>query len=121
MPHSKAALMREKKARGMSTGDIARLFGVSYHNAYQVVVVHAGANERTPAGSSSANSAIEANADFTALSWPELFAVIAAPAQTRAEKGRRLEATAEADRRDPSGTWLDKQALWEKASGHSSD
>lgn len=35
--------MRAARARGMSTGDIARLFGVSYHHAYAVVVTHAGA------------------------------------------------------------------------------
>lgn len=53
MPLSRSAQMRAARARGMSTGDIARLFGVSYHHAYAVVVTHAGAAPGRAPGSSS--------------------------------------------------------------------
>lgn len=42
---SLAAQMRRKKAEGYSTGQVARLFGVSYHQAYQAVVRDAGARD----------------------------------------------------------------------------
>lgn len=39
---SAAAQMRAARAEGLSVGEIARLFGVSYHHAYANVVTKAG-------------------------------------------------------------------------------
>lgn len=114
MALSKAAQMREKKQQGMSVGDIGRLFGVSYHYAYQVTVVHAGRTARA-----AAEPAAPSATALAAMSWPQLFAVMAkvpepGAVETRAQIAARVAATNAADNKDPSGAWLDRFEAWKK-------
>jgi hypothetical protein len=91
--------MREKRQRGMSVGDIGRLFGVTYHYAYQVVVVHAGRNSR-----SSLDTPLPLSVEgLHLLNWWQILSVTEVPAHSRPTRLRRATYQEEADRRDAAG------------------
>ena len=126
---SKAAQMRTMKQRGLTTGEVARLFGVDYHYAYQVCIVRAAARPRSApsADPAAADPAALTAEDVAAMSWPQLFAVIATEPppgviESKTAKRNRFLATKEADDRDDrassasssSPKWPSRFETWKK-------
>lgn len=120
---SKAGQMRLKKAQGMSVGDIARLFGVSYHYAYNAVVFNAkrgsrvvttgapvGARRKDEVGISGLEPAprLMTEVQLSALTEEQLLEAVATRGKTREQKDDWRTVRDELDRRDPSGSWLDR-------------
>ena len=122
---SQAGQMRLKKAQGMSVGDIARLFGVSYHNAYNAVVYHASRNSilvvENSRTTTKANVPVRGMtaSQLAELSEEELIRLFNAPAPTKLQRLDRAVATNEIDRRDEvAGTiGLDGGGLYARAYG----
>lgn len=107
---SKSAQMRRKRAEGFTVGQVARLFGVSYHQAYAAVVTHRASRDTevaSPRGSvlTDLTAAIMPNATEDAL-----FTILLNRDKRKAAD--RVAAREELDRRDPSGDWLERFDVW---------
>lgn len=135
-PLSISAQMRLKRAAGMSTGDIARLFGVSYHQAYSAVVTRRASEARlmqgvlTSAGGALSLSGVVRGAatpsvarrlvaagpaSLEKLSEAQLFELHSNRGTTKSQKEAWRAVRDELDRRDPSGEWLDRAMEYEAA------
>lgn len=105
---SKAAQMRRAKAKnGLTTGEVGRLFGVSYHHAYQATVIHASSKDSAAAAPS--------EGDLKAMSETELFALHAS--SDKRDRAARIAAGEELDRRDPTADWTTRFAKWMARTG----